>query len=131
MNVTEETQKIAVFVTEIGFIPPLKKVANLRISLVEILRIGKIEHLHDARYRVIGCLDQEMNVICHKHIRIKNKATLDSVSLQSFKIDAAVVFVKENILSLITSDDDVVKSPLKLYARFPCHACYHHTIVFA
>jgi 2C-methyl-D-erythritol 2,4-cyclodiphosphate synthase len=32
-----------------------------------------------------------------------------------------VGIVQEYILFLITSDDDMVKSSLKLYARFPCH----------
>jgi len=43
----------------------------------------------------------------------------------------AIAFVKKDILSLIASDDDVVKSPFKLYARFPCHTCYQHIISFA
>jgi hypothetical protein len=122
MNVTDETQKIAVFVAEIGFVAPLKKVANLSIFVVEMLSVGKIDHLHNARYRVIGCLNQEMNVITHEHISIKNKAALVPVSVQSLKVLAAIGLVKEDILSLITPDDDMVKSPLKLYTRFPCHA---------
>jgi len=122
MNITNEIQKIAVFVAEIGFISPLKQVANLFIFPVEKLCIGKIDHLHDARYRVIGCFNQEMNVITHEHISIKNKAASVPVSVQSLKVLAAIGLVKEDILSLITPDDDMVKSPLKLYTRFPCHA---------
>lgn len=64
-----------------------------------------------------------MNVISHENISEKNKTAFNPVSVQSLKVVEAVGFVKEDILSLIASDDYVVKSPLKLYARFPCHAC--------
>jgi hypothetical protein len=72
-----------------------------------------------------------MNVITHEHISIKNKAALVTVSVQSLKVLAAIGLVKENILSLITPDDDMVKSPFKLYARFTCHACEHYIRLFA
>jgi len=74
MNITYKTQKIAVFVANIGLVPSLKQVADLCILPVEILCIGKINHLHDARYRITGCFDQKMNVICHEHISVKNEA---------------------------------------------------------
>lgn len=122
MDVTHKTQEIAVFIAEIRSIPPLKEVANLSMFLIEILRIGEVAHLHDARYRVLGCFDQQMNVVGHEHISVKNKAALALVSVQPLKVPAAIGFVKEDVLSLIAPDDDVVKSPFKLYARFPCHA---------
>jgi hypothetical protein len=99
----------------------LKKVTHLPIFSVEILCVREIDPLHDARYRVLGCFDQEMNVIPHKNKRIKNETACVFVSVQSFKVPSAIGIVKEDILFLITPDDDVVKSSLKLYARFPCH----------
>jgi hypothetical protein len=63
----------------------------------------------------------------HEHISIKNKAAFVPADVQSLKV-LAIGLVKEDILSLITPDDDVVKSPLKLYARFPCHACEFYVI---
>jgi hypothetical protein len=131
MNVTHKAQKIAVLVAEVGFVSPLKQVAYLSIFPVEILRIGKIDHLHDARYRVIGCLDQQMNVITHKYISVKKKTALVFVSLVSLKVVAAVSFVKEDILSLIAAYDDVVKRPFKFYARFPCHNPNYHIRLIA
>ena len=72
-----------------------------------------------------------MNVICHEYICIKNKAAFVPVFVQSLKVLAEIAFVKKDILSLITSDDDVVKSPFKLYARFSCHYSDNYTRLFA
>ena len=60
-------------------------------------------------------------MIPHKNIRIKYEAACVFVCFQSFKIPSAIGIVKEDILFLITPDDDMVKSSFKLYARFPCH----------
>jgi hypothetical protein len=72
-----------------------------------------------------------MNVVSHEHISIKNKAAFVLVSVQPFKVVVTIGFVKKDILSLITSDYDVVKGPFILYARLPCHACDDYIRLFA
>jgi hypothetical protein len=63
-----------------------------------------------------------MHVIAHEHISVKDKPAFLSVYAQTLKELAAVGFIKKDILSLIASDNDVVKSPFKLYAWFSCHS---------
>jgi hypothetical protein len=50
------------------------------------------------RYRVIASLDQEMNVISHENICIKNKAAFVSVSVESLKVLAAVGFIEKDMM---------------------------------
>ncbi len=70
-------------------------------------------------------MDQEMNVVAHETERMYAMA----IALSSFlheEIDAVAVFVKENVLAGIATQDHVVKGARIMNSCFSCH-CWIRT----
>jgi hypothetical protein len=73
MNITDQFQKIGVFVAEDGFIPTLKEMSLFSVAPVEISGVTKLQPLHDFGQWYGLHLHQQMDMVTHQRIGIQTE----------------------------------------------------------
>lgn len=122
MNITNQFQKIALFIAQDRFVASLKKMAHYSIPTVVIERIDLLQDLHDARKRCLPHLHQQMNMIYHQNIRIQKIPIPFLIILHPLQITFIILFVLKDSLTVIPSTNNVIQSPRIMYSCFPFHA---------
>jgi hypothetical protein len=62
-----------------------------------------------------------MDMIGHQHVCIKYKFEFILISFNSLEILLPVLTIEKDILALIATDYDMIKSTGKFYSEGPCH----------
>jgi hypothetical protein len=121
MNVSHQFTQVPIALTKDRLVPSLQQMSNSLISPVIVLAVTSQQSLHDTANRVFLPLDQQMNVISHQTIGVKEEwhsALLGCEERQELLI---VLIAIEDRLAVIAARDYVIKSTFDLHSRFPGH----------
>jgi hypothetical protein len=121
MDIFEERKEIGVAVAEDGFVTALEEMTDGTVSPVEVHRVALVDALKDPGQRDIPCFNQQMDMIVHEDIGIQMVGVTIFIDGQESEIPLKVGRIFKYLLSLVTSRDDMVEGPIKLYPRFPWH----------
>ena len=111
MNITDQFEKVFVFLTYDGLITPFKKVSGLMMFNIEILAVGLLQALHELRERLLRALDQQMDVIGHQAVGVQHIVIFLTISSQSFDIGQIVALRCECLLALVAAHNNVIQNP--------------------
>jgi hypothetical protein len=86
------------------------------------LCVAKLYPLHDLGKGDPPGFQKQMDVVGHQDVGIEGKPIALPVVLKSPEIAQSISLVSENLLPLITPDDDVIQSSFELHSGFSGHS---------
>jgi len=102
-------------------VPPLEKVSGAFLAPIYPARIAERNILHDLRKRHLTHLYSKVYVVRHQTERMDAMPESFQTFLQE-KIESVAIFIsKENVITSIPTQDDVVGSSGDMQSRFTCH----------
>jgi hypothetical protein len=122
MNVANQFQKINVCIHQDRLVTSLKKMARPPPAPVDPPRITKAEILKDSGKGSLLDSNREVSRIAHQAERMDAMAEPFDSFLQQEEKARPVPIVKENALSVVAPQDDVIQCPGIMNPRFACHA---------
>ena len=69
MNVSDQFEKVRVFLANDRFVTALKNMSGLAMPFIKILAVGLLQPLHEFRQWLFGTLNQQMDVVGPPTIR--------------------------------------------------------------
>lgn len=110
MDVANELQQVLIRIDEERLVPPLEKVSGAFLAPIYPARIAERDILHDLRKRHIPHLNRKVYVIRHQTERMDAMPESFHTFLQE-KIETVAIFIsKENVVTSIPTQDDMVGS---------------------
>ena len=83
--------------------------ANSAIPIIEILRVGLLQSLHELTKRVRAALNEQVHVIRHQAVGIDSDVELRAVMFQTVQVSFVVVIAPKRFSLLIAAHDDMIK----------------------
>ena len=121
MNVPKKRLEVSIALHEKGSESSLEKMADAAVTAVEVLRIGRLQRVHDPRERDRALFDGQVNVVGHQAIGVEPEFEPIPIPAKPIEIVRAVGVVGEYGSALVSSDDDVVNGAGALQSRASRH----------
>jgi hypothetical protein len=91
------------------------------VALVEVLRVLAVEPLHSIRERRPRCLEHEMVVIHHQHIRMQHPPEPPHRLAEQLQEHQAIRIIAKDLLPLIPAGGDVMRQTGRIEPQLPRH----------
>ena len=121
MDVSDQLAEIPFALTEDRLIAALEKMPGAMILSVVVLTVRRKKPLHDHPDRVRPAFDQQVYVVGHQAIGIKEERKACFLFFKQ-REELFVVFRRmEDVLPRVTACDQMIKPAICLDPRFPRH----------
>ncbi len=122
MNVADQGESVSIPIDEEGLETALEQVARAFAPRIDMARIAEGEILHAGGQGLLARLECEVHMIGHQAEGMNTVAEATDAILDQFIEPCAVFGGEENVLTGVTSQDDVVETTGHVQAGFASHA---------
>jgi hypothetical protein len=109
MNISDEFQKVLVFLADNRLIAAFKEVSGFTILQIELLAIRLLQALHELGQGVFGAFQQQVHMVRHEAVAVHRIIVSLPVSRQAIEIRLVVAIREKSLLPLVTLDDDMIE----------------------
>jgi hypothetical protein len=121
MDVADELQEIGVFLAKDSLVAGGEEVADSLMAVIEEAGVACEGGAHDLREWELVSFDEEMKMIGHEGVGVKEKRKLLSGKSEGLEKLVEVLLIEEDGLAVVAAGDNVVESTGKLDAGFSGH----------
>jgi len=121
MGIADQFQEVFVAIHDNRFVPSLKKVAGAVLPPVYPAGIAEGKVLHDFGEGLVRHLDDEVHMVCHQAEGMNSMSEALSPFLQQKIEPVPVGVIEKNVLSRISTQDNVIICAGIMNTRFSCH----------
>jgi len=122
MNIAHQLQKIFIFLADNRLVSPLKKMSHLVVNPIEVLSVGLLQPLHEARKRHTRTLHEKVNMVGHQTVCIHHYPIPLTVARHSLQIGQVVPLGEKRPLPVIAAPNHVIEQTGSKQTKAACHA---------
>src|SRR5437016_9120202 len=116
MNVSDQFEKVRVFLANDRFVTALKNMSGLAMPFIKILAVGLLQPLHEFRQWLFGAFNEQMDMVGHQAVGVQHIVIFLTVPCQPFDIALIVAFRSKGLLPLVASHNNVIQNPRGEYS---------------